>query len=264
MNKEIEDIVSRISYLTPARYLSGRIVEYDIKSANITMLYKYNMISNDYFLYLSNLPKIDREIEVGNLIRKDKKFYDIIQYGIIEAKKKLFELNNLDLSSVVRIANDAVYINSSIDLAFTEFDNIIFKKKSLSSSFLKLDKLLFFFSYNNGDLNIDIKGINPEILKLHQEYMITFIANLIYTIERVNINDALIMITNFYEEYINMKLDIGFYRELNSSSMFKYKYGGFYISNIDTLDNIDINYNLYLLRELWSIVLEKCNIRRNY
>lgn len=263
MSIESIQLAERTSYLTPSRYVSGRIVEYDIKSANITMLRKYNAIDDKYFNFLSNLPKQNREIEIGLLIKQDIKYFNIIKNGIMEAKKKLFEYNNIEIPSIVRIANDAVYISSSNDLLYTQFDDVLFVKKSISSSMIKLNNLLIFLSYNIYDeLNINIKGIKEENQILHAEFMITFIANILYLIERVSPIDALNTLNQFYDDYINLRLPKEYYREFNSSSYYKYKYGNFYLSEVQDLNDIDINYNLFILRELWSIVLEKCNLRK--
>lgn len=259
----IEQLAEAMSYITPLNYISGRIVEYDIASANINMLYKYNMIDINYYNYLKSLPKINREVEIGKLIRSDSNYYNIIKQGIIDAKKKLLLSNNININSIIRIANDAVYINSSSDLQFTVFDNIEFKKKSISSCMIKLDKLLIFFLYNENGINLDIKGINENNQLLHSEYMLSFIAETIYILERVSVEDALKFITNFYEDYINLKLPVGYYRELNSDSMFNFKNCNFYLSTVNEKDInlLDINYNLYIIRELWNIVLDVYNIK---
>ena len=75
----IEQLAEAMSYITPLNYISGRIVEYDIASANINMLYKYNMIDINYYNYLKSLPKINREVEIGKLIRSDSNYYNIIK-----------------------------------------------------------------------------------------------------------------------------------------------------------------------------------------
>ena len=113
------------------------------------------------------------------------------------------------------------------------------------------------------DMFLDIKGINENNQYLHSEFILSFIAETIYILERVSVEDALKYITNFYEDYINLKLPVGFYRELNSNSMFNFKHCNFYLSNVKEEDKnlLDINYNLYLIRELWNIVLDIYNIK---
>lgn len=263
MNNEINNLATNLNYLTKANYVSGKIIEYDIKSANITMLRKYGKITQEYYDYLARLPKQHREVEVGLLIRKDKSYYDTIQFGIIEAKKQLLALNNIQPASVVRIANDAVYINAPYSLQYTTFDDVVFKEKSINNVFMNLgNNILVFVSFIGNEIDIDIKGISKANQVLHQEYMISFIANVIYMIERVSVNDALTMVTEFYKNYVDRKLPIGYYRNLDAESMYRVSGSNFYISNSVELDKIDIGCNLRILRELWSIVLSLCNLRK--
>lgn len=258
----MDNIITRTSYIYPLRYISGRIVEYDIKSANVSILYKYGKIDKKYYNYLTSLPKISREIEIGLLIRDDITYFDTIQEGIKEAKFALGKTNNIKPEEIIRVANDAVYINRPYDLKYTSFDNIIFNIKTISNSMIKLDKLVIFISYNGDNINIDVKGINDDKLSLHQEYMLSFIANAVYLLERSSIEDSIKFITEFYEDYINLRLDKGFYRELNVYSLFKYKHSEFFLEEL-SINDIDINYNLFIIRELWSIILEKFNIQIN-
>ena len=88
MNNNVSSIVSKLSYFTPSRYISGRIVEYDIKSANITMLKVANVISEETYQYLQSLPKMSREIEIGLLIRSNPNIFKAISSGIEKYKLK--------------------------------------------------------------------------------------------------------------------------------------------------------------------------------
>lgn len=268
MNNELIKLAESMNYISPLRYISGRIIEYDISSANITMLKKYNKISDEYYNYLNKLPKYNREVEIGLLIQSDKSYYDIIRDGIIEAKKMLFMSNNIDMNNIVRIANDAVYINHSMDLAYTQFDEVIFKKKSQHNCMLRLDKLIFFlsFNYNTDYINIDIKGLNEKAINLHSNFLINNIVEAVYILERSTIDEALKYVQELYEKYVQLKLPKEYYRELNPESLYHYKHSQFYLMDVDSLENIDINYNLFLIRELYSIILERYNIsvsRRN-
>lgn len=260
MNNIDTSIITQNSYVTPLKYVSGRIVEYDIASANITMLKKYNVISKDQYDFLSKLPKQDREIKVG-IMQKDPAVYEIIANGIKAAKAELMQRNNINPNSIVRVANDAVYINSSVDLTITEFNGVLFRPKSINSCLLQLGKLLIFCNCTNG-IDIDIKGLSKNAQLLHVDYMLSFIGNIIFLIERVSVEEALKEVTNFYQDYINLKLPVGYYRELNSYSCFRISMKSFLnndylVSNIDNIKDINIDYNLYIIRELWSIILEK-------
>lgn len=257
--KELVDLVKKTNYITPLRYISGRIVEYDISSANINILRSCNKISEECYTRLKNSPKLQREIEIGLMCKQDPSVTEIIKEGIVKAKINLIDANNVELSSIVRIANDAVYVNSSLDLPYRVFDGIEFKIKGKYSSMLRLPELLIFFWINNDGMNIDVKGIKQSEQALHAEYMLSLIAETMYLLERVSIKDALSFVSEKYDDYINLRLPVEFYRELNSRSSYKLKNTDFYLYQLDK-DSVDINYNLYILRELWSIVLELYNV----
>lgn len=260
----MSSVITNVSYFTPSRYISGRIVEYDIRSANISMLRRFNKISEDYYLYLLNLPKMDREIEIGLMIRNNKSLYDTIKDGIAFYKKKLIEENNIDDSKIVRIANDAVYVNTPMDLKITKFDNIIeFKQKKIYNVAMKLNSVIIFSSLRlNGDIDMDIIGLGKNYI-YHQNYMASIIGNIIYMIERCNLSEAFNYINEFTNKYLNLELDKEYYREFNPQSLFAIKGSPYKISNCTDIKSIDIEYNLLILRELYSILVQIYNVRRN-
>ena len=252
----INDIIDKRNFIVSDPYIQGRIVEYDIKSANISMLKKYNVITDTYYDYLSKLPKYDREVEIGIRIRENNKIQKVIYNGIDETLKKFIEINNINPVNIIRRANDALYINTPIDLKYTNIDGIIVRQKNIYSSLLQLNKLLFLFYYDP-DINVDIKGIKPELIELHNGYMITVIGTAILLHERSSTIDALSYLNDIIENYINLKLPVGYYRNLDSFSNYVYNiYGGFMsTTQPQVIDNtINIEYNFNLLRELYSIL----------
>ena len=257
----MNDIMKHITYITPLPYISGCIREYDIKSANINMLLKYGKISMETYTYLSNLPKINREIEVGHMMKRDIAFYNTVSNGIKEAKKLLIESNNIPLSSIIRIANDAMYINSSNPLSYTKFDNIEFVVKHQYNCMLNLNNVIIFISLLDDGYNVDVIGMNNNNVPLHESFL-SFICNLVYRIERVSYKDALDYYMDFYKSYVNKELDISYYREFNANSMYttigRLKYGMLFVNS---LDNIDTGYNLYLLRLIYRDLLQMIKIR---
>lgn len=264
MNNNVSSIVSKLSYFTPSRYISGRIVEYDIKSANITMLKVSNVISEETYQYLQSLPKMSREIEIGLLIRSNPNIFKAISSGIEKYKLKFAEANNIDENRIVRVANDAIYLNTPVDLKYTIFDNIVeFKKKSIYDVAIKINNVIIFSAFQGENMDIDVKGIGNNS-QLHQNYMISVIGSVIHMIERSDISEAFKYISEFSVHYLNRELDIGYYREFNAESKFKIINSPFYISNCDEcyIDKIDINYNYAIIRVLWSIVTQIYNIRR--
>lgn len=267
MNKEVENIITKNSYLTPSRYTSGRIVEYDIRSANISVLRNSNIISEEEYYRLRDLPKMEREKAIGLMIQKDTKIYEYIKEGIIQAKLELVKNNpNITPMSIVRVANDAVYINSQLDLENTSFGNyIFFAKKNEFSHMLILDKIIILLGYlPDGNINVDIKGINKHNQIFHQNYMINFIISTIVILDRSGVKEAINYMTGFVEQYLHLNLPVDYYREFNANSQYRLRQDLFrYFSDSLTVDNlddfgiyhVDINFNYYIIRELWSILL---------
>ena len=269
MESELRNIISKQNYLTPSRYISGRIVEYDIKSANISVLRNNDIISQDDYEYLASLPKILREKEIGLREKADSTIYTKIQKGINEAKENLVSFNRVKPEQIVRIANDAVYINSNIDLDYLKFgDYIEFKPKSEYNVYCKLNKIIIFCKFNtDGNIHIDIKGIGDNMI-LHQNYMIYTIVSTITLLERSGVLDAIDYIVDICESYLKRELPVGYYREFNSESLYKTNYlvgmNPYGLTDIQEWQkfDIDINYNYTILRELWSILFEIYNLRK--
>lgn len=268
---DLEEILTKQTYLNSSRYISGRIIEYDIKSANISVLRNKNIISQERYEYLKNLPKINREIEIGLMEKNDINIYKEIQSGIIDSKIELVKFNKIDIDQIVRIANDAVYVNSDIDLKYTKFGEFIeFKQKSEYDVYCNLCNVLIFCKFlDSGNINIDIKGLDKtdRALTLHKDYMISVIISTIALLERSGIQFAIDYLSKICEKYIKKELDIGFYREFNTNSCYKLNLNMFETFGIDDVTNadkqfVDINYNYTILRELWSILLEIYELRK--
>ena len=249
-------ILTKKEYLGPSRYNTGRIIEYDIKSANINVLFNKGVIDKSKYDYLNNLPKMQREIVVGNMIKENPSIYHILLNGILEFRNLLVESNDIQEEEVVRVATDAIYVNRFDDLKYTQFDNVIFAKKSEYNNMVKLLDLIVFSKYINDNIDIDIKGIGNNSI-YHQQFMFTLIANAIYLLERVSVEDALIYMTDMYERYVSRKLDIGFYRQLNSDSGYLIPMYNMVVYNASDINIVDINYNIQYLRELHNIIFEQ-------
>lgn len=261
MLDNVAEIITSITYFYPARYISGRIVEYDMKAANITMLRKSNLITQEEYNYLGSLPKYDREVSVGKLCRKDPKYYKAISDGIKHYKLQLADKNNIKPEEIIRVANDAVYINRYYNLKNITFGDVEFRIKSISDVIVKLRRdIIIFCSFTDtsySDIDIEVKGIKPELVSLHNEYMLTIIGTTIAYFERGQKDESLKYLNEAIEHYIKRELDIGYYRNFNSLSNYRLKNSTFEISNPpQNINDVDINYNLGILRDLWSIIFE--------
>ena len=109
------------NYTADIQYLTNTFVrEYDISKANINVLYSNKVIDKNTYEYLYSAERMTRQIFVGKLQQGNPEVTDILQNGIIEAKKQLFESNYIKDYEVLSIKNDAVFIIPS-QLTYTDF-----------------------------------------------------------------------------------------------------------------------------------------------
>lgn len=246
------------NYITDLHYIISRtIYEYDIRKANISVLFAEDHIGDDYYHFMNTMDKMEREIEIGYLIKNDYNIYTQLSEGIKKYRKLFFESNGLDDSDVVSIKNDAIFtMKKCINTSFA--DGIVqFVEKNKYSSFAKLGNKLEVYFYSdqiNQLVSLDIKGISEKKLKLHHEYIATLIADVMLMMEKGMITDALTMIRGVYNDYVECKLDIGWYREFNADSLFKIIVNGttYSLNHCDqsNVNKIDISCNLNVIRDL--------------
>ena len=256
------NVVDKSYYTLNIPYILSRYIrEYDISKANINILLYKNYIDINIYDLLYNMEKKEREIYIGKWIQKEPIIQNIISDGILEMRRLFVASNNICDSDILSIKNDAIYIVDKI-ANVTKFNNIEFVLKNCYTTYIKLGKYEIYYTFNsvNDTESIDIKGINDNTLYLHENHIISFICQILYELENGNLKNIFSYFNTFFNDYINMKLDLGFYREFNPQSKFVSKSisGNRYI--FDTIEEkdkyiIDISYNLNLLRELYRILL---------
>ena len=237
-------------------YVLNVITEYDLRKANISALKYYNIINDEDYNILLSMPKNVREINIGMMIKKDKSIFKHIKNGIIKAKELFFKINNIEDGEVLSIKNDAIFLMGTRNIECNVNDSFVFVPKNIYTFYMKSMHLQIFYGYNqitNSEV-LDIKGIKDSQLEYHRDYMVNFLCSLMYMIQNNTIEDTIHYYNTFYEQYINRKLPIGYYREFNSLS--KYRVGKYLLDYIDNsyINIVDINTNIYLLRDIFSVL----------
>jgi len=265
-------IVASVNYTMPIDFLFGHIIrEYDLAKANITALHFYGKISDEDYNRYSAMEKTDREVAIGMLIRNNRMIYDHLRHGIESMKIRFVEQNSISSRDILAIKNDALFL---IDVrpTLTEFQyaeqyKFEFKCKNTYSGYMKIrpDRGQTIELYSSIDTmnqthKIDVKGINDNALLNHEKGFLKLIKIIFHSIEFNSFEDTLTTISNLYQEYINLKLPLEYYREFNSNSLFRYKGGiyGIYYSEFPPAKdkfNIDISYNLNILRDIYRLVM---------
>lgn len=262
-------ISDKSHYTAPINYLiSTYIREYDISKANISILYTKGVINDETYNKLYNAPRMERQIYIGNM-QKDNKISEILKNGIKDARDIFINSNNIELSDILSIKNDAIFVINKVATK-TKFGNIEFVNKNIYSSFYKILKIELYYFYDmvRQIEDISIKGISDDKLELHKNYFLEFLLVIFNSAQTESIEETLSILNSFYEKYIKMDLDIGYYREFNSLSKFRLK--PILITNNFMADflkeenkyDIDISYNINFLRELSGIFMNVYNKRK--
>lgn len=238
--------------------VNTEIVEYDIKSAGFNILKKYKLVSNDKIEFLEGLNKKDRQYQIGLYQRNDKTLAKKLNQGFTECRKDFFEANKIKDSEVLSIKKDAIFMTRRCNK--TEFGNINFIEKNCYTSYYHLAGNELYFNVNQ----LDIKGIDDELLVKHKDYMISFLSNLFNSIETSSREYTIKGLKSFSDYYKNKALELGYYRELNRQSLYRMKRDKDYhlfgdtvgLTDVGSLKNIDISYNyINYIVPLISIIL---------
>ena len=189
-------------------YLIGNeIIEYDIKEAGFNIIKCFNLLPEYEIGRLEKFTKYQRKIEIGLIQRSNKELKQKLKDGFMECRRIFFKANNIEESDVLSIKKDAIFLLKPCNK--TKFKNIEFVPKNTYTSYYYLNK--FEFYYNEDKL--DVKGINDELLKLHQDGFLLFLKDLFRYKECEDDLSTIKFIKEFTDEYKRFMLPVEFYRE---------------------------------------------------
>ena len=236
--------------------------EYDIRRAGPSALLVGGCINKKQFDWLCSLPRMDRQIQTGLILKRHPEFEDV-RKGIIENSRRLFlDSNNLEESDILSIKNDAIYVIKK-NPTVTKFENgiIEFVPKHVYTSYYRYQRTEMYY-FGDVALNqeqIDIKNISDDNVIKHKEYMLDFLFYLFNLAQTSSVQEVISCLQHTMIEYINLNMPMGYYREFNARSEYKLNmsdftdfYAGFLPENTD-LRLLDINYNLSLLRFFYKV-----------
>lgn len=244
-----------MQYLNLNRFfeVNSEIIEWDIKSAGISLIQEYKMLPQAKIEKLLKLPKDNMNRSIGKIGQKDSNFARSLEEKFNDVVNIFIENNNLDIEyDIISIKRDAVFVINRKISKPTIGDFIRFVPKNVYHAYIYLKPYEFYIKANE---EMDIKNLcrdinkRNEIIELHRNGILNFLNEAVNLCERTNMNRNQIskFCANFVKLYKNKQLDFDYYREFNIESMFKYVYGGnaMMLDNIDgsLIDNIDIQYN---------------------
>ena len=221
---------------------NSSIIEYDIRHANINVSKYYNLFADTKYLdVLDALPKKEREVKFGLLLRENPEYSKSLEEAFNNIVKEFMEVNNLDIDNdIISIKKDAVFvINHKVKT--TAFGPVEFVKKNKYHAYINFGRLEFYI----GD-ETDVKGIG-ENYKLHKDGIIFLIEEVIRYLERgYNVNEFLAEVAELYKK---RQMDLSVYRQFDSRCK--------YLCNIDG--------NSVLMDDIsYEMLDECCDISYNY
>lgn len=218
---------------------NNEVIEWDIKSANTSLMSYYQLQPNTVVDKLASMAKSQREIAVGKLMRKDKEFSKALEESFNKIVDEFMEANNLTWDDIVSVKKDAVFVKNH-RISKHDFGAVHFIPKNQYKHVLLLPKYEIYIS--NED--IDVKGIPNEKLYLHKDGMLEFIKTALDTA------DDFITMQKFFKAYVQAykrkELEFDAYREFNPDSLFTI--GGEFPMRTDSMieddmEFLDISYN---------------------
>lgn len=224
--------------------INSSITEWDMKSANVSVLEYFHLISQQKIDAIRKLSSEKRKVAVGLLEQKDPELAEKLEHGFDEIVKMFIEINNLDEDfDVLSIKKDAVFVIAKTP-AITEFGPVKFVAKNTYHSYLKIGAFEFYV----GTDTVDVKGLQ-KLADKHKNgilYLINDVVNaaIQYAGDKASMS---LYLSNLVRLYKTRKLDFDFYREFNSQSKFSIVIDGerYLYDNIseEDLNDVDISFN---------------------
>lgn len=248
-------------YIAPYEWLISKdIREYDISKANISILLDLNLISQKQYEYFKSLPKKKREIKVGLFLRDNPSISQSLSYGFKEARRIFIQSNDIRDEDILYIDKDSITLINRLPKYTKISDHIEFVNKVSYTSFYRLFGIDLLYYNDNIVEYYRLKGCNDERLRqLHSKYILDMILSFAYNAQYEDIRSMIYMVKNCYMMYVSRSMDIGYYREFNHISKYKFiDNSGVYTYYVDDLDNsidrsmIDISYNANLIRQFYK------------
>lgn len=120
-------------------YVEGNIREYDISSANASVLVENEFISEEMYLDLMEGDKLYRNVIIGKLIGKHPEVYNILKSNIDANVKKFISINKLSDDNILEISKDAIFtinvkktVEKDVKVKFGEYITFVPKHDYLS------------------------------------------------------------------------------------------------------------------------------------
>ncbi|MFW6015180.1 MAG: hypothetical protein ACOCRK_01935 [bacterium] len=141
-----------------------KITEYDLRKANINVLYSGGLISKEKYIELKNSDKKKRVIEVGLMFRDDKKLHAEFTKRLKRYVDTFIMDNNLE-DNIYEVVKDAVWVYGRYPKKRKYNEYVEFIKKREATSVLPIGLRNIVFYYNSLEDVFFQRGLGDISLK---------------------------------------------------------------------------------------------------
>jgi len=224
---------------------SSSIVEYDMKSAGMNILYELGYINEEKFKQLKSMNKYKRNVEIGLMLRKNRDMNEALIKGFEYARQMFIVNNNIQDHEILSIKKDAIYVINKLVTNLDVTDNIKFVKKKEYDTYINIMNREHYINLQQND--IDVKGYREGVFEHHINYMIKFLYDIIKMDSQMDKESIVEELTIFKHRYITFDLPRGYYKDIiNNKYIIDMEFDTLTIDNIGESNKEILNYNVNL------------------
>lgn len=225
------------------KFIKNSIIrEYDMQNAGLSILKHNELISEDDYNSIMKLEKHKRNVIVGKFLKDNSDISKALMEGFTEARKIFFEMNNIEDYEVLSIKKDAIFLINKTPSVTQINEDYLFRKKNEYNSYLNIRNKEFYYSELEKELTI--KGLSEDILLSQKDYLLKFIQECLELISLNKRDDLFVKLLEFKNDFIEKKLDVNYYRDIDSNN-FVFESQGILL-DLNELKNINIENCKYL------------------
>jgi len=241
--------------------INSTICEYDIKGAHLVAI--RILYGDKLYEKLAALDKLERNIYIGNMVKKDPSLSKKLQDLLFKFKKKFIAENGILISNIIETTKDSLVLAQKIptktiikvDGVEVEFRN----KDGSYSSFYRLGSKSILYDSLTG--NLRIKGINVQTVN-ESPFVNLYFKDLLNTLETTisfGTVECMKLMKQMRKRYIETD-DINIYRSLNDKNKFIYQIGEEMIETDVEIQNSDAKLMSIINYKEFVMPLMKCII----
>lgn len=252
LEMKFSNLYTKTNYLSPIDSVVNSIVEYDMKSAGLSVIKTHELLTPAKIAKLESMQKGERNRAIGIMEIEDKDLVKAKKRGITSARKDFISSNGFTDEEILSIKNDAIFIvgRKARHLTFGKF--IEFTPKNTYSSYHRINKLELY--HNKREKRIDIKGLS-EYSEDHERGILQFFRTVFTYVEYDRRDELKRYLIDFSVSYKKKELPVEYYKEFNHEDCYRFKGEiqgfSFTLNSIDEsyLEDLNIiyNYNAYIL-----------------